>query len=99
MQISKLRSARLHQKKKTSSNATTEHCIPNNPNKGGPDFEAEASETASNKIKMSSNATMEHCTPVNSSKDGPDFEAEASKTASKKKKNEFKCYNGTLHTK
>ena len=36
VQISKLRPARLHQKKKSSSNATTEHCIPNNPGKGGP---------------------------------------------------------------
>ena len=36
VQISKLRPARLRQKKKMSSNATMEHCIPNNPGKGGP---------------------------------------------------------------
>ena len=64
----------------------------------GADFEAEASETALKKIKSSSNATTEHCIPNNPSKGGPDFKAEASKTASKKKI-EFKCYNGTLHTK
>ena len=34
-----------------NSNATMEHCTPVNPSKDGPDFEAEASKTASKKKK------------------------------------------------